>query len=145
MKTLYQKYLNGLDKLRDIPLLLLRLVLAYGFYEPAMRKVQNFEGTAQWFESMNYPLPLLSAYLAGVTELLGVFLLLLGLGTRIVSLPLMFVMGVAIFNVHWAGGFAAANNGFEIPLYYLLMLLTLTVFGSGRVSIDYLITRFSKK
>jgi putative oxidoreductase len=145
MKTLYQKYRNGLEKLRDIPLLLLRLLLAYGFYGPAMRKIQNFEGTAQWFESMNYPFPLFSAYLAGVTELLGVFLLLLGLGTRIISLPLMFVMGVAIFNVHWAGGFAAANNGFEIPLYYLLMLLTLTVFGSGRISVDYLITRFSKK
>lgn len=145
MKTLYQKYLNGLEKLRDIPLLFLRLILAYGFFQPAMMKVKDFNGIAQWFDSMNYPFPLLSAYLAGITELLGVILLLLGLGTRIISLPLMFVMAVAIFNVHWAGGFDAANNGFEIPLYYMLMLLTLTVFGSGRFSVDYLIKRFSKK
>jgi putative oxidoreductase len=141
MKTLYENYLNGLEKLRDLPLLFLRLILAYGFFQPAMMKVKDFNGIAQWFDSMNYPFPLLSAYLAGITELLGVVLLLLGLGTRIISLPLMFVMGVAVFNVHWAGGFAAANNGFEIPLYYMLMLFVLTIFGSGRFSIDYLLSK----
>lgn len=144
MKTLYVKFSHGIEKLKDLPLLFLRLLLAYGFYAPALRKVQNFEGTAQWFESMNYPAPLLSAYMAGITELLGVFLLLFGLGTRIISLPLMFVMGVAIFNVHWAGGFSAANNGFEIPLYYMLMLFVLAVYGSGRISLDYLISRKRK-
>jgi hypothetical protein len=45
-------------------------------------------------------------------------------------------MIVAIKTVHWANGFDAGNNGFEIPLYYLIMLLTLMVFGSGKISLD---------
>ena len=46
-------------------------------------------------------------------------------------------MLVAIRTVHWANGFAAGSNGYEIPLYYLLMLLTVFVFGPGRLSLDH--------
>lgn len=52
-------------------------------------------------------------------------LLLLGLGTRLITIPLMIVMMVAIFSVHLTHGFEAGEYGFEIPLYYLLMLLNL--------------------
>ena len=141
MLKLYQNFTRKTGQLTDVSLLLIRLALAYGFYKPAMMKVKNFESIAQWFESMNYPLPGLSAYLAGGTEFLGFIFLALGLGTRIISIPLVFVMLVAIFTVHFSNGFAAGENGFEIPLYYLIMLLTLISFGSGRISMDYLITK----
>ena len=144
MKKMYENFANGVKKLSDLPLLFLRLILAYGFYQPAMNKLKDFDSVAQWFDSMNYPLPMLSAYLAGITEFLGFILLILGLGTRIISIPLMIVMIVAILTVHWSNGFAAGDNGFEIPLYYFLMLLTLMVFGAGRISIDYLIHRSGK-
>ena len=38
----------------------------------------------------------------------------------IVQEMLMIVMLVAIFTVHIGNGFAAGDNGFEIPFYYLL-------------------------
>lgn len=138
MIALYKKIYNGLNSLRDIPLLFLRLLLAYGFFHPAMRKVKDFESVAQWFDSMNFPFPLLNAYLAGITEFLAVWLFLLGLGTRLISIPVMITMIVAI-GVHWGGGFSAAAGGFEIPLYYFLMTLTLFILGPGRISIDHLI------
>ncbi len=122
--------------LQDVALLGLRWVLAYGFYGTAKMKWANIDGVAQWFASMNYPLPKVSAYLAASTEALGVALLFLGLATRLISIPLMIVMVVAIATVHWNNGFAAGNNGFEIPLYYLLMLLTLFAFGGGKFSLD---------
>ncbi len=134
IKKITQKF----DSLQDLSLLFLRLILAYGFYTPAVNKWKNMEGIAQWFESMNYPLPLLNAYLAGTTEAAGVLLLLLGLGTRLISIPLMFTMLVAIFTVHIGNGFAAGDNGFEIPLYYFLMLLVLMAYGSGKYSIDFI-------
>ncbi len=89
-----------------------------------------------WFESMGYPFPYLNAYLAGITEVTGVIFLVLGLGTRLISVPLIFVMIVAIFTVHVSNGFEASNNGFEIPLYYMLMLFSLVVFGGGKYSVD---------
>lgn len=132
---------RNLNNLEDIPLLFIRLVLAYGFFVPAKMKWTNINSVAEWFGSMNYPLPTLNAYLAASTEALGVVLILLGLGTRLISVPLIIVMLVAIFTVHWTNGFNASDNGFEIPLYYLVMLLLLLFNGSGSFSIDYLLTR----
>ncbi|MCF8308681.1 MAG: DoxX family protein [Bacteroidales bacterium] len=137
----YKKFIKGVTQLQDLALLFIRLILAYGFYMPAMNKWGNMEGIAQWFGSMNYPLPTLNAYLAGTTEATGVVLLFFGLGTRIISIPLMITMLVAIFTVHIGNGFAAADNGIEIPLYYLLMLVLLLAYGSGKYSIDYFLTK----
>ena len=144
MKVFYQKYSDALAKLKDLPLLALRLILAYGLYNPAIMKVKDLEAIGQWFESMNYPFPLLNAYLAGITELLGVFMLLLGLGTRIITVPLMIVMVVAITTVHGGNGFEASSNGIEIPLYYLIMLFSLWIMGPGRISIDHFIGKRNK-
>ena len=142
MKTLLEKLRTFASKLDSLALLLIRLALAYGFYKPAMMKWNNINAIGGWFESMGYPFPYLNAYLAGITEVAGVVLLVLGLGTRLISVPLIFIMLVAIFTVHIGNGFEAGNNGFEIPLYYMLMLFGLVVYGGGKYSFDYL---FSKK
>jgi len=141
MKTLIEKLRNFASKLDNLVLLLIRLVLAYGFYTPAKMKWNDISAIGEWFASMNYPLPMLNAYLAGITEAAGVLLLFLGLGTRLIAVPLIFVMLVAIFTVHIGNGFDAGNNGFEIPLYYIAMLLTLIVYGSGKFSVDNLISK----
>lgn len=141
MSTRFATWNAKLTQLGYIPLLLIRLILAYGFYGPAVKKWSNIQDIADWFAGMNVPLPKLNAYLCASTEALGVVLLILGLGTRIISIPLMIVMLVAIKTVHWENGFEAGNNGFEIPLYYLLMLLTLFFFGAGKISVDHLLSR----
>lgn len=128
-----------LAALADLPLLFLRLALAYGFLEPATQKWQNISGIAAWFQELGLPLPTLQAYMAASTEAAGVVLLTLGLGTRLISPLLVVVMLVAIKTVHWANGFAAGSNGYEIPLYYLLMLLTVFACGPGRLSLDHVL------
>jgi len=140
-----ERYNTGVGKLKNISLLLIRLILAYGFFGPAMMKIKDIEGIADWFEGLNIPLPHLNAYLATGTELLGVVLLTLGLFTRIISVPLIVTMIVAIVTVHWSNGFDAGDNGFEIPLYYMVMLFTLMAFGSGKFSLDYLLEKRCKK
>ena len=124
------------QKSQDLALLLLRLVLAYGFFGPAMMKWQNMTAIGDWFKSLGYPAPYLNAYMAGTVELLGVVLLVLGLGTRFITLLLIFVMFIAITTVHLSHGFEAGNNGFEIPLYYAVMLFTLFAFGPGKYSLE---------
>jgi putative oxidoreductase len=142
---LYYKGINTAGKLKDIPLLMIRLVLAYGFYVPAKMKWSDINSIIDWFRSMGMPAPALNAYLAASTEAAGVVLLVLGLGTRIIAVPLMVVMLVAIKTVHWGNGFEAGNNGYEIPLYYLIMLGVLFVYGPGRLSVDGVIGRRSTK
>ena len=142
MLELYSAFKQKVELLKDLPPLFLRLILACGFYGPAVKKLQDIDSIAAWFASMNYPFPTLNAYLATATELSGFALLFLGLATRIISVPLMVVMLVAIFSVHIGHGFQAGNNGFEIPLYYLLMLFTLFVTGPGRISLDAVIEKY---
>jgi len=127
------------QKLQSVALLLVRLVLAYGFYEPAKMKWSDIGSVAEWFGSMGLPLPTLQAYLAASTEAGGVVLLTLGLFTRLISIPLMVVMVVAITLVHLPNGFNSGNNGFEIPLYYFIMLFVLLTHGAGKYSLDRLL------
>jgi putative oxidoreductase len=94
---------------------------------------------------MGLPAPYFQAYLATGTECLGVILLILGLGVRIISIPLIITMLVAIKTVHWGNGFEAGQNGYEIPLYYILMLVSLICTGAGKISVDYLIGKKSSQ
>ena len=141
MKTcnLYQNVTQKLDSLKDLPPLFFRLILAYGFYTPAMMKWGNISGIAEWFGSIGIPLPTLNAYMAASTEMAAVILLPLGLATRFISIPLIITMVVAIVTVHGGNGFEAGNNGFEIPLYYMLMLFALLINGAGKISLDNII------
>jgi len=124
---------------QSLSLLLARLAVAYGFYNPAMQKWSDINAVADWFGSMGIPFPTLNAYLSASTEILGVVLLTLGLFTRLISIPLIIVMIVAIMTVHLAHGFAAGDNGFEIPLYYMLFLAIFASFGAGKFSLDHLL------
>jgi uncharacterized membrane protein YphA (DoxX/SURF4 family) len=53
--------------------------------------------------------------MAATTELLGVILLVLGLGTRIISVPLIFVMLIAFFTVHSGHGWLAIASSANDP------------------------------
>ena len=139
----YQEFSRLSEYTHSISLLLARLAVAYGFYEPAMMKWNDIGSVAKWFGSMGIPFPTLNAYMAASTETVGVVLLALGLFTRFISIPLMVIMLVAIGTVHLSNGFSAGSNGFEIPLYYLLFLLMFFSQGAGRFSLDNLL--FDKK
>ncbi len=137
LTQLYGRFSQLADSLKDLSLLLARLTIAYGFYEPAMNKWNNMDNVAAWFGTLGIPMPTLNAYMAATTELLGVILLTLGLMTRLISVPLIVVMIVAIFTVHIGNGFSAGDNGFEIPLYYMLFLIIFLAHGAGKISVDH--------
>ena len=136
---LYPLTKNILSQGQSLSLLFARLAVAYGFYDPAMQKWSDIGSVATWFGSMGIPFPTLNAYMAASTEILGVILLTLGLFTRLISIPLMVIMVVAIATVHLSHGFSSGDNGFEIPLYYMLFLALFASFGAGKFSLDHLL------
>lgn len=69
-------------------------------------------------------------------EFFSSILLILGLATRLAVIPLIITMVTAALVIHITQGFAKQ----EMALLYLLVYITLFVTGSGRYSIDYLIT-----
>ena len=139
LKNIYLEFSHLSEYLKSLSLLVARLLVAYGFYEPAMMKWQDINSVAEWFGSMGIPFPTLNAYMAATTEISGVVLLTLGLFTRLISIPLIVVMIVAIVTVHLGNGFSAGDNGFEIPLYYMTFLIIFFSHGAGGFSLDRMI------
>ena len=99
------QYLDGLAPLA------IRLYLVPVFWMAGTQKIAGMENTIKWFGNPDWglglPFPTLLAHLAAYTEAIGALLLLLGLATRWISIPLMITMLVAIFAVHWDNGWAA--------------------------------------
>ena len=141
LKESYLEFNALTNYFKGFSLLLVRITLAYGFYEPALIKWSNLDATIEWFASLGIPFPTISIFLTASFEVTGVVLLLFGLFTRFVALPLMIIMAVAILTVHLYNGFLVGNNGFEIPLYYFLFLSILATHGSGKFSLDYMFTK----
>jgi len=124
---------------RNLITLAIRFLLAYGFSTPALLKINDMQGTEEWFRQISIPFPNIAAYLVSGFETMGIVLLILGLFTRYISLFLMCVMIGAIVFVHFPHGFSVANNGIEIPLYYFLFLSFLVSYGAGKYSLDNLL------
>ncbi len=139
LKDFYLELSVLFNYFQSFSLLFIRLALAYGFYTPALTKWNNFDTTSEWFSSLGIPFASFATLLTASVEIMGVILLVLGLFTRLITIPLMIIMVVAIFTVHISNGFSVANNGFEIPTYYLLFLSLLLSHGAGKFSLDFLI------
>ncbi len=142
LKESYLEFTALSNYFKGFALLLVRIALVYGFYEPALIKWSNIDATIDWFASLGIPFPIFSTFLVASFEVIAVVLLLLGFFTRFIAIPVMIIMLVAIFTVHIHNGFSVGNNGFEIPLYYFIFLSLLATHGAGKFSIDY---RFTQK
>lgn len=100
-----------LSHLDGLPPLALRVFLFFPFLMAGEQKISGMENTIAWFGNPDWglglPAPEILAPLAAYTEFIGAYLLLLGLATRWITIPLMVTMVVAIFAVHWDQGWAA--------------------------------------
>ncbi|MEC7529850.1 MAG: DoxX family protein [Pseudomonadota bacterium] len=111
MTHIYQQIVARLQVADGIPLLLLRLYLAPVMIQAGWNKASSFDSIVDWFGNDDYglglPMPLVMAFLATAAELVGGVLLLLGAFTRLVSIPLMVTMIVAMVSVHAKNGWLA--------------------------------------
>jgi len=121
----------------DLALLLLRFFIGGTFIVYAIKKVQGFDNYIILFsDKLDLPLPLFNLYIVTLLEGLGGLLLILGLFTRFISIPLIITMITAFFLVNLDNGFAASSFGTEVPLAYISILFLLFGFGSGKFSLD---------
>lgn len=99
------------EKISGVPLLLVRLYLAPVMAQAGWLKLSDFDSTVDWFGNADYglglPFPVALAALAALSEFLGAWMLLVGLATRLVAVPLMITMLVAMTTVHWQHGWLA--------------------------------------
>ena len=128
----------SIGRAADLGPLLIRLgvgaVFAVHGWQTFDDGVSNFAG---FLESLDVPAPELVAWLQTFAEGVGGVLLVLGLFTRLVTLPLIAIMVGAILLVKVDVGFVVAGAvGAELDVALLSGLLGLLFIGPGRYSLD---------
>ena len=137
--ALYDRGTDLLLKLDFLPLLIARLSVGWVMVESGYGKLGKLPDVVEYFRSLGIPAPELQAPFAAGSELLFGATLMLGLFTRISSIPLMVIMTVAIITAKRdeLGGISDLL-GF-IEYLYIALLLFLLVRGGGFLSLDRLL------
>jgi putative oxidoreductase len=141
LRHLTERALSILKALDWLPPLLIRLFVGYFFFETGWAKIHNLDAFAQRFANWGIPYPAFNAALSAYTECIGGALTVVGLATRLVSVPMMINMAVAILTVKLKN-VAGLDDFVELdePLY-LLSFFWLLFSGAGWVSLDNLIVQ----
>ncbi len=130
------------EKQRHLVPLIIRVVVGLMFLLHGLQKFGiigdgSIQGVIGMFGNWGIPAPGIMAPFVAVVELVGGLLLILGLGTRIVTIPLIITMIVAIFAVKVQGGLnPIGNGGYEVDLLMLVTLVSLLILGSGPLALE---------
>jgi putative oxidoreductase len=121
--------------------LLGRLCVGLLFISTGWGKVHSLDQVTHFFQTLGIPAPGLNAVVVGYSELVCGALLVLGLFTRLATLPLIVSMVIAILtaklpDIHGLFDLVAADE-----FTYLCVLMMLALIGPGKLSLDQLLVR----
>jgi len=129
-----------------LSLLILRLFLAFEFWESGVVKFNGDNWFAQIQDDFPFPFNVIptdiSWFVSTWAELLGAIALVIGLGTRFTAATLIILDVVAWVSVHGGSGYNVCDNGYKLPLIYLILFLPLLLSGAGKASLDEHIKRY---
>jgi putative oxidoreductase len=141
--------LGGL--LRSPLLLLVRLCWGIQFFQTGLGKLSHIQKIIDYFTSIPIVFPAFNAYLVGGTEMIGGALLTIGLGSRLVSIPLAFTLVVAYLTTE-KDALKSLSTFTDVdpflnaaPFLFLFACLIMLAFGPGVFSVDYLIERARRR
>jgi putative oxidoreductase len=132
-----------IDRLQPVALLALRLYVSSVFFRSGLVKVSDWGATLALFHD-EYKVPLLPPDVAAVVgasgELAFPVLITLGLMGRFGAAGLFVVNVMAVISYPQLWGFDCPA-GIDAHFYWGSILLALTLFGPGRLSLDELVLR----
>src|SRR5712671_1559158 len=128
--------LSAADRLSWVPPTLARVAVGVVFIGTGWGKLHNLEKITGFFTELGIPAPGFNAVLVSSAELVCGALILVGLLTRLASLPLIVVVAVAILTAKRAeiGGLSDLL-GF-VETLYIVLLAWLATAGPGPLSLD---------
>lgn len=122
----------------DVALLLARISIGGLMLSHGLPKIERlFGGEAVQFASVFGLSATFSLVLVIFAEVICSVLILIGLGTRLAAIPLIITMLVVVLHIHSDDPFSAK----ELPVHFLLMYVVLLIMGSGKYSVDAIISR----
>jgi len=101
----------------------------------------GIEGTTKFFASVGLEPALILAWYVGLLELVGGICVALGLLTRLMSAQMIGLLAVATFYIHLPSGFIWVKGGFEYPLFWMVVMVAITIKGGEKLSLDNLMAK----
>jgi putative oxidoreductase len=145
----YSLFERALSNLQSPLLLAVRLYWGWQFFQTGHGKLMHISKVIGYFTSLGIPLPAFNAYFVSWLECVGGILLILGLGSRIIALPLTIDMLVAYITADREALFSIFSDPGKFyasdPYTFLFASLLVLVFGPGKISIDHAIGYFCRK
>jgi len=136
----YSSCERTLSYLQSPLLLVVRLYWGWQFFQTGLGKLMHIPKIVDFFTSLGIPFPTFNAYLVGSLECVGGALLFLGLGSRIIALPLTFNMLVAYITADREALFSIFSDPGKFyaadPYTFLFAALLVLIFGPGKISVD---------
>jgi len=146
---LYEWLVKICNLLQHPFLLAIRLYWGWGFLESGIGKLSHPDKVIAFFTDLNIPAPALNAYFNASLETIGGILLMLGLASRLISVPLLINMFMAyvIADREALTSFFSESGKFYAadPFPFLLVSLLILIFGPGKLALDTLIAAWWKK
>ena len=139
MPSLRRLVLRVAAALRWLPPTVARLTIGWVFLQSGWGKLHNLEKVVGFFTSLGLPAPGFQARLVACTELVCGALILLGLATRVASIPLIITMIVALCTALKADIHSLGDLFGTSEFLYIALLLWLGAYGAGPVSLDRVI------
>src|SRR5271156_4865234 len=147
MMQLAEKYYRLLvrvsSSLQSPFLLAVRLYWGWQFMQTGWGKLSDINKIVGFFTNLGIPAPALNAYFVSALEFGGGFLLVLGLGSRLIALPLATDMIVAYITADREALFSIISNPDKFtaaaPFTFLVASLVVLIFGAGWFSLDTLV------
>jgi putative oxidoreductase len=130
-----------LNTLNDNKTIIVRLVVGLIFLSEGIQKFlfPDLLGTGR-FSRIGFANPAFWAYFTGTFEVICSTLILIGLLTRIASIPLFIIMVTAFITTKWPifidKGFWSMAHEYRTDFALTLLLIYLFISGSGRWSVD---------
>ncbi|MEI8365983.1 MAG: DoxX family protein [Parachlamydiaceae bacterium] len=126
-------------------LLSVRLFWGWQFLCTGAGKLSDIGHVATFFGTLGFPFPLANAYVAAGIETVGGACLLLGLASRLMCLPLIGAMIVALLTAHTEATLGILDDPLnfvgQLPFTFLFAAIIVFIFGPGRFSLDKVIFR----
>ena len=128
---------------RPLLLLIARIALVLLFIIFGYPKMTGFDGTVQYMASAGAPLPMVSAIIAVLMEIVAALLIVLGFYTRPLAILFIFyTLGTAVIGHHYWNmtGDAVVPNmiNFYKNISIAAAFLLLAIVGPGSLSLDKL-------
>jgi len=125
-------------------LLAVRLYWGWQFMQTGWGKLSDINKVVGFFTDLGIPAPALNAYFVSALEFGGGLLLILGLGSRLIALPLVIDMIVAYITADREALFSVFSNPDKFtaaaPYTFLIASLIVLIFGPGKASVDAFLT-----